>query len=207
LEQERFLRAFVAAGRDASQLQVATLPMDGFQSSPDLAALRSNAVAVVRGTVIEQTFVGRAGSRDGIAQYFCYAVSTIALSEVTIGMLDNGATVRVVQGSCPRTSGGDEILVQLANDPFLKNGSDCVLFLREGDDSSWANSGFPEGHRDAGPHYHLEDPSAQWSVAGGAVFASDLAPAWSRGLSGTPLATFSQYVVDPGLVPVPLTTD
>lgn len=125
LQWQEFLVEFVASGGDAGDLPRFSLPAGGYPLSQDMGDLLSRSVAVVRGRVIEEDFYGRAGLRDGIAQFFCYATFVVEVEEVLRGQAQR--QVRIVQNGCPYPDEAGPALLEPPWEPLLRRGADYIL--------------------------------------------------------------------------------
>ncbi len=199
LRQEEFLHEFKASGDDPFELKRTTVIAMWVGGAEDLRDLRSESVAVVRGTVTSQTYYGRAGKLGLTAQFFCYSVMTVSVEETLSG--DAAETVTVVSPGCPTLQGENPVFLYYRWDPPLENGREYVLFLRPGDDSNWADSAFPEGHREAGVHFHLGDPAAQYEITDGRLGPNEFTPGWAHALDGATIDEFKSYLANPDSLP------
>lgn len=195
----QFLDGFKAAGDDPFDLPRVTVQGDGFGGATGLTELTTASAAIVRGTVATQEYFGESGRLGLVEQFFCYSVMTIQISEVIEGDIKGEAVV--VNEGCPTLRGETPVLQQFSWDPPLQLGHEYVLFLMPGDDSVWKESAFPEGHKEAGAHYHLGDPAAQYEVADGQLSVNEFTPQWARGLDGKTVLDFKSYLDDPAKLP------
>ncbi len=202
LRQAEFLEGFKASGDDPFALPRLTMIMGlGWSGVDALGDLAGESVAVVRGTVASQTYYGRAGKLGVVAQFFCYSVMTVSVTETLEG--DAAETVTVVSPGCPTLQGETPVLQQHPTDPPLQQGREYVLFLRPGDDSKWADSAFPEGHSEAGVHFHLGEPAASYEVTNGRLGVNEFTHGWARALDGATVDDFKSYLATPDTLPDP----
>lgn len=197
--QLEFLLDFKAAGDDPFDLPRVTVQGDGFAGADGLTELTTASNAVIRGTVATQEYFGESGKLGIVEQFFCYSVMTIQVSEVIEGDIKGEAVV--VNEGCPTLRGETPVFQQFSWDPPLRLGHEYVLFLMPGDDAEWKESAFPEGHKEAGAHYHLGDPAAQYEVADGQLHVNEFTPQWARGVDGKTLLDFRSYLNDPAKLP------
>jgi hypothetical protein len=205
LRQVEFVREFVIAGSDASTLPSAHSLDLGFDEAKSLASLSDRSVAIIRGSVTAQTYFATARVEFGTAQLHCYAIADVQVDEVLIG--DIAPDITVVTSACPALHLETPVLTHSSSDPPIFQGREYFLFLKPGDDSDWDVTGFPEGHSEAGAHYHLGDPSAHFEIIDGQTKAAEFAPDWARSLSDQSIASFTGFVNDPSTAPEPPSTD
>ena len=72
-----------------------------------------------------------------------------------------------------------------------------------GDDSTWIDTAFPEGHAEDGVHFHLGDPAASYVVTNGKLGVNEFTHGWARALDGATVDDLKSYLAAPDTLPDP----